>query len=114
MENTKTEKKEITNAHAFRVSKETKDLADEIRQKIKKKFGKSLTYDFLLGKILERADPKMIDDIALSALTWVEEEKRLREMYLKKNRQVTPEKYERMKCSGQLVDFFKEHSRIKL
>ena len=112
MENTTNKPKEVNNGHGFRVMPETKKVADQIRDAVIKKYGKAPTYDQIILHHLKASTTELVDEVGKGTITWRDEEKRIKQLYLKKNKAATEDDYERLKCAGKLVSFFEEHSRI--
>lgn len=114
MENTTDKPKAENNGHGFRVLAETKDIADKIRNAVIKKYGKTPTYDQIILHHLRKSTTELVDEIGKATITWVDEQKRLKALYFKKNKNMTEDEYERLKCAGKLVTFFEQHARIPL
>ena len=99
---------------AFVYYQKPKKIADQIRDLVIKKYGKTPTYDQIILQHLKASSTELVDEIGKSTITWRDEEKRIKQLYLKKNKTATEDDYERLKCAGKLVDFFEQHTRISL
>ena len=101
------------------LEKETKIKFDKLLSEINKNSGlkKKVAPNSLQSYLIElfaKDHDQHKKTLQLSSLTWIEEEERLRPVWENKNRKVSKEQWELLKCTGQLVGFFKEHSRIPL
>jgi hypothetical protein len=63
---------------AFVYYQKPKKIADQIRDLVIKKYGKTPTYDQIILQHLKASSTELVDEIGKSTITWRDEEKRIK------------------------------------
>ena len=104
-----------TKNHSIRVKERGKNSMDKFLDSIKKsEFDSPITYDLAITFLCENATEEDRNRLLLRALKWDDEERRLRHVWEKKNGKVSDRQWREKVGTGQLLNFFEKHSRIKL
>ncbi len=59
-----------------------KKIADQIRDLVIKKYGKTPTYDQIILQHLKASSTELVDEIGKSTITWRDEEKRIKQLFV--------------------------------
>lgn len=107
--------KNKTEYFAIRVEKSTKELVDKkLKRMNSDPLSDKVKYSLLVEYLVKKMTPEDEKELQKLALTWETEEKRLKHLYEKKKGKVSPKRWRELTLSGQLISFFKEHSRLSI
>jgi len=113
--NTKTQQSKSNNRTTLPIKRATKLEADKLLKKLNKnKLGSKIYPDDLVNFWISKMDEKLCEELQRSKVTIVDELPRLRKIWEQENNKISDEEWELLKINGQLTEFFKRHSILKL
>ncbi|PIK16432.1 hypothetical protein [Halobacteriovorax sp. JY17] len=105
----------IGNRTTLPIKRKTKELTDKLLKKLNKtKLGSKIYPDDLVQFWVSKMNDDLCKELQQSKITIVDEMPRIRKLWEDKNIKISDEKWELMKITGELTDFFRQHSMIKL
>lgn len=97
------------------VRKATKEVVDKLVERANKnRPGGKIFPDDLINYLITIFSDSDVAKLQHLKVTILDEEPRIKQLYFKQHGEVSDAKWELMKCSGLLADFFKAHSRVVL
>ena len=96
------------------IKRKTKEMADKLLLKLNKnKLGSKIYPDDLVQFWVSKMNDDLCKELQQSKITIVDEMPRIRKLWEEENNKISDEKWELLKISGELTDFFKRHSILK-
>ena len=111
---TENSNKNVYDFVSLRVKSATKKKASKVLERINKKDdGRKVSMDDLLNYCIEKVTTDDEKVLQMGSITWVDEEIRLKKIWVKKHGKTSDFRWKEMLYTGALKEFINEHSRLQ-